>query len=61
MKKEMIEKYLFYKFRNVPIKNKNDFRFKIKNYDVDADSLYLKINKYQVRKFGTSIYEWSKK
>lgn len=57
MKKDFIETMLFYKLKDKPIKNKKEFISTLINYNADVDSLYLKINKYQVKRYGTTLYK----
>lgn len=58
MKNKFIEEYLFHKYKSTPFKNKKEFRSRFIGYkDLDVDSLYLRINKYQVVRYGETLYE----
>lgn len=55
MKKELLERYVYEKFKDYCFANAQEFRDIVAKYKINASNVWIKITKYQVKKYGTTL------
>lgn len=55
MKKELLEKIVFEKFKDYCFVNAEDFKKTVAKYNINATKVWVYITKHQVKKYGTTL------
>lgn len=55
MKKQLLEKFVFEKFKDYCFANAEEFRNAMAKYKINASNVWINITKYQVKKYGTTL------
>lgn len=55
MKKELLEKIVFEKFKDYCFMNAEDFKKTVAKYNINATKVWVYITKHQVSKYGTTL------